>query len=383
MELVLTGDRAPGAKTLANAASSVDGDSMKVAGLRDAASSVWSSDSSPLNSSGSDSEMDEDEQASPREDVDSDEEAEHEDDDELCDGAATPPQAAASATDHSEERYGSSGWQVFSHSSNTWLAGEIIERSTTEDGTSVLSVRYRVPGGRLRQKWVINTPTEVRRNPAMPSPLGPAPPAEWGVPMSPRSPRTVMQSWDQCQEIESLLERQEPEPEPKPEPEPEPEPESTFDHEVALATKMALSAAAATASGLKGIPPNLKRLPEGVPPGACGSTSILLPPGGSGKSKGLFKGLGKRRGAVAARQVKWPETDEGSAATARFLLHLSSAEVKSRQRHVRWIVEQRRIEKEKSVDTDNQCLADLRTIDSVDMACRRQRRPVRDMADIC
>ena len=376
-KLVLLDDQALKVKTLAKAADSIDGDSMKTAGVRGASSSVWSSDSSDSSdSSSSDSETDE-EQASPREDVSSDEEEDDGDDDERCESAAPPAQAEETAADQGEDRYGLSGWQVLSHSCNTWLAAEIIERSTTEDGTSVLSVRYRIPDGRLRHKWVINAPTEVRRNPAMPIPLGPAPPAEWGVPMSPRSPRTVMQSWDQCQDLE-LLEG----PPPQPEPEPEPELELTLDPEVALATQMALAAAAAAASGLKGIPPGLKRLPEGVPPAACGRTGILLPAGGSGKSKGRLKGFGKKI-VGAARQVKWEETDDGSPETATAVMNLTSAEVKSRKMHVRWIAEQRRMEKEQPDVAENRSLARLRTMDSVDFAGRRQRRPARDMADIC
>ena len=342
--------------TFASSRNSVDGLQNRVPKLLDATSSaVWSSTST--DSSSSDSEADD--EASPRaDDPDSD-------DDQRA---------------HSEESYGPAGWQVLSRSINTWLAAEIIERSSTDDGTSILCVRYTTPEGRLRQKWVINAPSEVRRDPRMLSPTELSTPAEWGVPLSPRSPRTLMVSMDH--EQDDFLD-----PQPQlqlqplqPEPEPEPEPEPKFDREVALATAMALSAAAAAASGVKGIPPGLKRLPEGIPSTVRARPGILQAAGGSGKTKSRFKGLAMIRGT--SRHVQWVETKEGSLATTTKVLVLTRSEVKSRRRHVLWIHEQRRIEQE---EPDRAVLAELRTIDSVDFASRRLRTlgSARDMSDIC
>jgi hypothetical protein len=357
MELMLAEDEPR--PTLAGSSNSVEGLERRVPKLPDATSSaVWSSTSSS-DSSSSDSEADD--EAPPRkEDPESD-------DDEVDDELSA----------HSEESYGPAGWQVLSRSINTWLAAEIIERSTTDDGTSILCVRYRLPEGRLRQKWVINVPSEVRRDPRMLSPTELSTPAEWGVPLSPRSPRTLMESMDHGQD--DFLDPA-PQPQLQPQLQPEPELEPKFDREVALATAMALSAAAAAASGGKGIPSGLKWLPEGIPPAAGARPGILQAAGGSGKTKSRFKGPAMIRGT--ARHVQWVDAKEGSVTTTTNVLVLTRSEVKSRRRHVLWIGEQRRIEQE---EPDREALAGLRTTDSVDFASRRLRTlgSARDMSDIC
>ena len=374
MDLILVADGEADAVGLAKAADSVETS-------QDETSSVWSSDSNNSDGDGSENaeEKDEPEEdaSSSSEEDDSDSSEDEDDDGGEEDEGVEDDERLANREDpeaEGQDSYGPDGWQVLSRSINTWLAAEIVERSTMEDGTSVLNVRYRLPEGRLRQKWVINDPTEVRRNPELMllSPREPVPPAEWGsVPMSPRSPLTVMESYDQFQA------------EPQPEPEPEPEPEAAMDREVALATAMALSAAAAAASGVKGIPPGLKRIPEGIPPSAV--RGILLASGdGKAKSKGgkgRLKGLGKKLGG-GTRHVQWMENELGSPETACVPLEIAASEIKSRKRHAVWIGEQRRAELQEPTSPR---LAGLRGVDSVDLSSRRIRslQPKREMSDIC
>jgi hypothetical protein len=278
------------------------------------------------------------------------------------------------------EHFGPEGWQVLSRSINTWLAAEVLERSEMADGTSVLNVRYTLPDGRARQKWVVNDPEEVRRDPARRS-LSPADlrtPAEWGVPLSPRSPLTVMESFDQFQGQPEL------------EPEPEPEPEPTLDREVALATAMALQAAEAAASGVKGIPPGLKKkkltLAEGVPPESRGILRVVSGDGSSKPAKAGVKKAGKGLRGISKKlsqgrtlHVEWVEDETGSCETATAEMQLSGSEIRSRKRHVMWIGEQRMKEHEEPASPKLDGLMD----GSVDRTEKRALRGGRDMSDIC
>ena len=324
-------------------------------------------------------ERDDDDESSDDDDDDDDESSDDEDGDEEVEELA----AASAREEMTRERFGPDGWQVISRSINRWLAAEVLEHSEMDDGTSVLNVRYTLPDGRERQKWVVNEVEEVRRDPAMSRSLSPIhlqTPAEWGIPLSPRSPLTVMESFDQFQG------------QPEPEPEQEPGP-GGMDREVALATAMALQAAEAAASGVNGIPPGLNKkkskAPEGLPPGSRGIMRVVSGDGGSGpvkvggkpeKKKGL-RGISKKLSQGRRLHVSWAVDGEGSCETAAEELVLTDSERRSRKRHVMWIGEQRMKESEGPASPQMDGLMDG-SFDRID-AEGRPMRSGRDMSDIC